>query len=183
VEAALALDVIECQRGLPSSSAGVKREASAVRIATAANATVAGWLREAIQRPAGRLWARRRPPPNGQRCHPELLGRLQALAEQLPGTKLRFVGGVPLLVHPGGIVYAVAGGQSWLMLRLPTHVHTAVVHSEWGHRGLTGDWVDVDPWLTDMPAHDALSRVRGWARAAYSYAGELAPTRGATRRA
>ena len=146
-----------------------------VRIATTANASVTGWLREATDRPSGRLWTRRRVKPQKLRCHPELLGRLRTLAEQLPGTRLRFVSGIPLLAHRGGIAFAVAGGQSWLMLRLPTHVHSAVVRSEWGNRGLTGDWIDVDPWLTDMPPQDALSRVRGWARAAYSYAGELSP--------
>lgn len=148
-----------------------------MRIATPANASVAAWLREATERPTGRLWARRRVDAEAQRCHPELLDRLRTLAEQLPGTRLRFIVGIPVLVHPGGVVFAVAGGQSWISLRLPTHVHSAVVHSEWGHRGLTGDWTDIDPWLTDMPPRDALSRVRGWARAAYSYAGELSPRR------
>lgn len=148
-----------------------------VRIATTANASVTGWLRDATDRPSGQLWTRRRATPETQRCHPELLGRMRMLAEQFPGTKLRFVSGIPLLVHPGGIVFVVAGGQSWLSMRLPTHVHSAVVRSEWGNRGLTGDWIDVDPWLTDMPPHDAMSRVRGWARAAYSYASELSPRR------
>ena len=147
-----------------------------MRIAPSANATLAGWLEEATDRSARRLWARRRVSVEAQRCHPELLGRLTTLAEQLPGTRLRFVAGIPILVHPGGVVFAVAGGQNWLMFRLPTHVHTAVVRSEWGHRGLGDDWIDVDPWLTDMPPRDGLSRVRGWALAAYSYAGELAPS-------
>lgn len=155
---------------------GVAFSLPAVRIRTAANATVVSWLREATDRPSGRLWARRRVAIDAQRCHPELLDRLQTLAEQLPGSRLRFVGGIPLLVHPGGVVYAMAAGQSWLVLRLPTHVHTAIVRSEWGHRGLLGDWVDVDPWLTDLPPRDGLSRVRGWALAAYSYAGELTPS-------
>jgi hypothetical protein len=146
-----------------------------VRIATAVNTTVASWLREAISRPSGRLWARRRVAVESQRCHPELLDRLRTLSEQLPGTRLRFVGGLPVLVHPGGVVFVIAAGQNWMMLRLPTHVHSAVVRSEWGNRGLLGDWVDVDPWLTDMPPRDGLSRVRGWALAAYSYAAELAP--------
>jgi len=101
-----------------------------VRLATPANATVTSWLREATQRPAGRLWMRRRMPPDSQRCHPELFDRLHELADQLPGTKSRYVMGIPLLVHPGDVVFAVAGGQSWISFRLPTHVHTAVVRSE-----------------------------------------------------
>ena len=146
-----------------------------VRIASPANAALARWLREATDRPTGRLWARRRVRVESQRCHPDLLERLHALVHQLPDTTLRFVGGIPLVGHPGGVVFAMAAGQSWVMLRLPPHVHSVVVHSEWGNRGLTGDWVDVDPWLTDVEPHEALSRVRGWARAAYEYAGELAP--------
>ena len=146
-----------------------------VRIATAANAARARWLREAPDRPTGRVWARRRVRIEVQRCHPDLLERLRDLVEQLPDTTIRFVGGIPVVGHPGGVVFAMAASQSWVMLRLPTHVHSVVVHSEWGNRGLTGDWVDVDPWLTDIEPYEALSRVRGWVRAAYEYAGELAP--------
>ncbi len=154
-----------------------------MRIATAANATLAEWLREATDRPTGRLWTRRRVRIEAQRCHPDLLERLHSLADQLPGTSIRFVGGIPLVAHPGGVVFALAAAQSWMMLRLPTHVHSVVVHSEWGDRGLSGDWVDVDPWLTDLESRDGLTRLRGWTRAAYEYAGELAPpaTRGRAR--
>jgi hypothetical protein len=111
------------------------------------------------------------------RCHPDLCDRLEALAHGLPDTRSRFVGGMPLLVNEGGVVFAVAGGTSWVSLRLPPRVHSAVVRSEWGRRGLEGDWIDVDPWLTDMESREALARLRGWCRAAHDYAAELAPGR------
>ena len=143
-----------------------------MRLGTDANRALTRWLREALDRPRGRLWTRRRVPPERQRCHPDLLDRLHSIAEGLP-TRTRYVGGIPMLVHPQGVVFAVAAGTTWLVLRLPPHVHTAIVRGEWGLRGLEGDWVDVDPWLTDMPPHDGLSRLRGWCRAAYAHAGQV----------
>jgi hypothetical protein len=146
-----------------------------VRIASVANATLVDWLRKATNRPTGRLWARRRVPMEALRCHPDLCDRLESMAHGLPDTRTRFVGGMPLLVRSGGVVFAVAAGTSWVALRLPLHVHTALVRSEWGLRGIEGDWVDVDPWLTDMESREGLARLRGWTRAAHDYAGELAP--------
>lgn len=82
-----------------------------------------------------------------------------------------------MLIHPGGVVFAVGAGSTWLALRLPPHVHNAVVRGEWGPRGLRDEWIDIDPWLSDLSRHDALRRLRGWSVAAYEYAGGLAPTR------
>jgi hypothetical protein len=146
-----------------------------VRIASAANAVLVGWLREAMDRPTGRLWARRRVPVAALRCHPDLCDRLDAMAYGLPDVRTRFVGGMPVLVHDNGVAFAVAAGTSWVSLRLPPHVYSALIRSEWGRRGLEGDWVDVDPWLTDMESREGLARLRGWCRAAHDYAGELAP--------
>jgi hypothetical protein len=75
------------------------------------------------------------------------------------------------------VVFAVAAGSTWFALRLPPHVHSAVVRGDWGTRGLRDEWVDIDPWLSDVSRHAALRRLRGWSLAAYEHAGELAPAR------
>jgi hypothetical protein len=148
-----------------------------VRLGIPANATIGNWLREQTHRPRGRLWTRRKVPPESLRCHPDLCDRLEEFAHGLSGTRFRYVGGFPVLVHPGGVVFAVGAGTTWIAFRLPPHVHTAVVRTEWGLRGLEGEWIDIDPWLSDMPRHDGLRRLRGWSRAAFDFAGELAPVR------
>lgn len=148
-----------------------------MRIATDANATLVGWLREETERPRGRLRARRRARMEALRCHPDLCDRLEATADGLPGTRTRYVGGMPLLVHPSGVAFGLAAGTSWLALRLPTRVHSAVMRSEWGRRGLEGEWIDIDPWLTDIPSGEGLRRLRGWCRAAHAHAAEVAATR------
>ena len=143
-----------------------------------ANAALVEWLRATTDRPRGRLWTRRRIPPAQMRCHADLLKRLEALAARLPDVRTRFVCGMPCLIAPGGAAFAIAAGTTWIMLRLPTHVHSAVIRSEWGTRGLEGDWIDVDPWLSDLPTRDGLSRLRGWCRAAYEHVGPLRTARG-----
>ena len=167
----LALDVTECQ---PTLRPGRLSSLARVRIATSANADVVDWLREATDRPTGRIRGRRRVRPEELRCHHDLCDRLQAISEGLTGTRTRYVGGMPLLLDPAGVAYALGAGTSWISLRLPRHVHSAVVRSDWGRRGLEDDWIDIDPWLTDMNAREGLRRLRGWTRAAYVHAGELA---------
>ncbi len=143
-------------------------------IATSANTAVEAWLREAAERPTGRLRGRRRVRIEELRCDPDLCDRLEAMADGLSGTRNRYVSGMPLLLHPNGVAYGLAAGTSWLALRLPSHVHSAVTRSTWGLRGLEGDWIDVDPWLTDFPAREGLNRLRGWCRAAYAHAAWVA---------
>jgi hypothetical protein len=149
-----------------------------VRIATGENAALVGWLREATKQPRGRLRARRQVRSEELRCHPDLCDRLEATADGLPGARTRYVGGMPLLVHQSGVAFGLAAGTSWLALRLPTHVHSAVIRSEWGRRGLEGEWIDIDPWLTDIPSGEGLRRLRGWCRAAYAHASEITARRG-----
>jgi hypothetical protein len=43
------------------------------------------------------------------------------------------------------------------------------VRTKWGTRELGGDWVDVDPWLTDMASRDGTRRLRGWCNTSYDY--------------
>ena len=146
-----------------------------MRVAIRANDQVLGWLADQVERPPRRFRLKRRVPPDQLRCHPDLCDRLHAMGAGLPGSHEGFLTGLPVLMHPNAVIYAVAGGASWIALRLPPHVHRAVVRSEWGTRGLVGEWVDVDPWMTDVEAHEGLRRLRGWARAAYELAGTLSP--------
>jgi hypothetical protein len=112
------------------------------------------------------------------RCHPDLCERIHGLSGELPGTAGRYVQGFPILLDAEGVAFAIGAGTSWLAFLLPARTHSAVVRSRWGRRGLGGDWVDVDPWMTDAPAYEGLRRLRGWSRAAHAHAGTFAePTR------
>jgi hypothetical protein len=145
-----------------------------VRVKPSHNEDIVPWLTEQIDRPPRRLRARRGVPMDDLRCHPDLCDRVSALADGLPNVRLRYVAGLPLLVHPNGVVFAVGAGTTWIAVRIPRSAHGAVVRSQWGQRGLEGEWIDVDPWMTDVSAHDGLRRLRGWARAAYDHGTELA---------
>ena len=146
-----------------------------MRLAPSTNTVLIDWLMEQADRQPRRVRARRRIALDDLRCHPDLVARLESSAVGLDGVRLRYVVGLPLLLHPNGVAFAVAGGTAWMALRLPTVGHGAVVHTEWGRRGLEGDWTDADPWLTDMPAHEGTGRLRGWARASYGHAAEVGP--------
>jgi len=137
------------------------------------NAGLLTWLAEQAD-PAPRwIRARRRISAAKLRCHPDLVERLHSSAAGLPGTRLRYLVGFPVLVHPNEIVFGIAAGTTWLAFRLPLLGRRAVIPSEWGNRGLGPEWVDVDPWLSMFPLHEGTSRVRGWSRAAYTHAAEL----------
>ena len=140
-----------------------------------ANSAFEPWIREQARREPRTLRTRRRMRTEDVRCHPDLCTRLGALATDLPSAEFRYVCGFPVLVHRSGIVFAVAAGTTWMALRLPDGGHGAVSRSQWGPRGLAGDWIDADPWLPETSAADGLRRARGWARAAYDHAARLAP--------
>jgi len=138
------------------------------------NAALLDWLMAQTDPPPRRLSARRRPPADRARCHPELARRLESSASGLPGVRLRYVAGFPVLVHPNLIVFGLAAGATWMAFRLPPAGQRAVVPSQWGNRGLGPDWVDIDPWLSMLPLHEGTNRVRGWCRVAYAHASDLA---------
>ena len=110
------------------------------------------------------------------RCHPDLCDRLEAIAEGLDA-HLRYLGGLPVLVHANDVIFAVAAGTSWISLRLPPSGHSAIIRSAWGRRRLEGEWVDVDPWLSDLVSRDGVRRLQGWCRASSAYAGSLVASR------
>jgi hypothetical protein len=137
------------------------------------NAGVLEWLAAQTKDPPRRMRAKRGIPDHDLRCHPDLVERLESSAANLPGVRLRYLVGFPVLQHPNEIVFGIAAGTTWLAFRLPQLGQRAVVPSRWGTRGLDAEWVDVDPWLSDLPLQEGTNRVRGWSRAAYAHAAEL----------
>jgi len=137
------------------------------------NAGILDWLVRQSESPPRRVAPKRRIAEQDLRCHPDLVERLESSAHGLPGTRMRYLLGFPVLLHPNEIVFGIAAGTTWMAFRLPELGQRAVIPSQWGNRGLGPEWVDVDPWLSDLPLHDGTSRVRGWSRAAYARATEL----------
>lgn len=138
-----------------------------------ANEDMLAWVREQANTEARWLWPRRRVVEATRMCHRDLDMRLDAMSEGFAARK-RYLANIPVLIHPNGVIFAVAVGQTWAALRFPEAGRTAVVRSVWGKRELPPDWVDIDPWLSDAPIQEGLSRLRGWCRAAHEYAGTLA---------
>jgi hypothetical protein len=135
------------------------------------------WIADQADPPVRRMWSRRRVPLEALRCHPDLCERLESSAAGLPGVRLRYLLGLPVLLHPNGVAFGVASGTTWLALRIPEPGQRVVLRSRFGTRGLDDEWVDVDPWISDLPAHEGTSRLRGWTRAAHAHAGGLWETR------
>jgi hypothetical protein len=144
-----------------------------VRVPFEVNRTILEWVGERAQRDPMRIRLHRRIHPSAMRCDDELRDRLQAMGEGLTGVRMYYLEGLPTLLHPSNAIFAIAGGASWVALRIPQSAHGAVVPSGSGKRGLEGDWIDVDPWLTDLEAVDGTRRARGWTRSAYFYVGEM----------
>lgn len=137
------------------------------------NEAFLAWLQEQADPPVRRIWVRRRVRSESSRAHPDLCDRLASSAAQLPAVKLRYLAGFPVLLHANGVAFAVAAGTTWIAFRIPALGQRAVLRSQWGTRGLDTAWVDVDPWISALPAYEGTSRLRGWARAAHSHAGQL----------
>jgi hypothetical protein len=105
------------------------------------------------------------------RTHPDLIKRLQEVAV---GTAGRLVAafGVPVLVHPNGIIFALAFGASSLCLRLPPRLLREVIARPAGP-GLGDDWVAADPWLSALPRREGTQVLRDWCWLACEYAATL----------
>lgn len=137
------------------------------------NAALLDWIAEQADPPVRRVWSRRRVRIHALGCHPDLRDRLESSAAGLPGVRLRYLVGLPVLLHPNGVAFGIASGTTWIALRIPELGQRAVLRSRWGTRGLDAEWVDVDPWISELPVHEGTSRLRGWTRAAHAHAGEL----------
>jgi hypothetical protein len=138
--------------------------------------TFASWIRDQARDDPRVLRTQRRPRVEDLRCHPDLCARLAACAADLPEVTQRYLCGFPVLVTNHGVVFGVAAGTAWMALRLPAIAAGAVVRTRWGPRELGGDWVDVDPWLTDMPSWAGTRRLFGWCHTAHDHAASP-PTR------
>ncbi len=140
-----------------------------MKLDEASQPSFASWIRDQARQEPRALRTVRRPAMEDLRCHPDLCDRLESTIADLPGAKHRYVCGFPVILHADGLVFGVAAGTSWMALRLPPMAQAAVVRTKWGTRELGGDWVDVDPWLTDMASRDGTRRLRGWCNTSYDY--------------
>jgi hypothetical protein len=105
------------------------------------------------------------------RCHPDLAERFEEAADRW--TTPVYMYGLPVLVHPNGIAFAVATGTSFVLLRLPRAMRDDLERSNWDPEGLDDpDWVDVEPWL-DLPGAEARFRLAQWISRASEHAGSL----------
>lgn len=81
--------------------------------------------------------------------------------------------GLPVLVHPNGIAFAVATGTSFVLLRLPVAMRGGLKRSSWDSRDLADpDGVDVEPWL-DLPEPEPRLRLAQWISRAFEHAATL----------
>ena len=136
----------------------------------AANASILRFL-EAGAEPASSERSRADPRPHGWelRCHPDLAERLSEAAGALQASLL-YSYGLPVLVHPNGVAFAVATGTSFVLLRLPMGEREDLQRSQWDSDGLDDpEWIDVEPWL-DLPEPEPRRRLGRWISRAFEYA-------------
>jgi hypothetical protein len=127
---------------------------------------VAEWLAaRAAPPPVG--WAPD-PPVESLACHPDLVERLASSARPLRGVRRTFVAGCPVVHHPNGDAIACAWGTNALVVRAGGVAGPldAGVRTE----GLGADWLDVDPWPTDVLFRRATDLLRDIVRRAYDAA-------------
>ena len=104
--------------------------------------------------------------------HPDLMERLVEASAGLDAPMVAAFG-VPVLVHPNGVLFACAYSMDTLLLRLPEELHARVVASGWIYQ-IGPAWVPADAWLTGVPRRGGTERMREWCRWAYAHAGLLA---------
>lgn len=104
--------------------------------------------------------------------HPDLMERLVEASAGLDAP-MAAAYGVPVLVHPNGVLFACTYGMDTLLLRLPAELHARVVESRWTYQ-IGPQWLSADAWLPDVPRREGTARMREWCRWAYAHAGQLA---------
>jgi hypothetical protein len=141
----------------------------------AANAGILAVLADGAQRSADGSgpWS-----PDGyvMRTHPDLTEVLAGFGEYLPDGAPRYVYGIPTLVHPSGVLYAVASSMSHVYLRLGTGPIRAEVAGAGGEPidAAGDDWLVVRIWDADQPTSTWWASRWRWVEAAFSRAAELA---------
>jgi hypothetical protein len=104
--------------------------------------------------------------------HPDLIERL---TEAAGWTRAEMCAayGCPVLVHPNGVVFALALGMRALFFRLPPELRGGLRQAE-VDPGIGVDWVAVEAWPADLTGAEGTRRVKQWCRRAYEHAGSLA---------
>ena len=96
-----------------------------MKVSIPANDLLLDWLMEQAPPRTRRIRAQRRIPPQDIRCHHDLVDRLEAAGAGLPDVHVRWVVGLPALVHPNNVIFAIAAGTAWFAVRLPRERFTA----------------------------------------------------------
>jgi hypothetical protein len=109
-------------------------------------------------------WAPEPPLPE-LRCHPDLVERLAEIARPVRGVCRAWVEGAPVVHHPAGAPIACATGTSRLLVR--SGEPAGALTSRWRASGLPPDWVDLDPWASDVTFARAIELLRAHIRRAF----------------
>jgi len=114
--------------------------------------------------------------------HPDLVEWFYAVGRSLPERCGGMAYGYPVLVRPSnGVLFAIATGTGYVLLRLPREMHAvalasgAMMGKDFGKAGkllaadFGPDWLLVGAWDINEDLF------KGWLSRAYAYAGDLAP--------
>ncbi len=105
------------------------------------------------------------PPLDTLHCHPDLVARLDQVALPTRGVRRAWVCGCPVVHHPSGAPIACARGTSQLVVR--SGRPAGALASSWPAVGLGDEWIDLDPWASDVTFARALELLRAHVHAAY----------------
>jgi hypothetical protein len=116
--------------------------------------------------------------PDGHvmRTHPDLTEVLAGFGEYLPDGEPTYVYGMATLVHPSGVLYAVASSMSHVYLRLgPGPIRAEVAAAGGEPLDAAGeDWLVVRIWDAEQPTSTWWANRWRWVEAAFARAVELA---------
>jgi hypothetical protein len=133
---------------------------------TALDPTLLAWLTRPDHEPiAG--WAPE-PPLDDLRCHPDLIARVAEVARPVRGTARTFVAGCPVIHHSAGRPIAAAAGTRWFAVRSAEPAGALRVAEP--RADLGAEWVELDPWASDMSFAKALDLLRRHVSVAFSLA-------------
>jgi hypothetical protein len=124
------------------------------------------WLR--ADHEPGRGWDPE-PPRTELGCDPKLVARLAEITRPLGATRRVFVGGCPVVHHPGGRPIAAAAGATWFAARsgLPAGALRPVAGAD---VVIGAGWVELDPWVADAAFARAIDLLRAHVSRAYEVA-------------
>ncbi len=135
-------------------------------VATGPGPELLAWLR--ADHEPGRGWD---PEPRraALECDPKLVARLAEITRPLGPTRRVFVGGCPVVHHPGGRTIAAAAGPAWFAAR--SELPAGALHPAAGRDIVIGSgWVELDPWVADTAFARAIDLLRTHVAHAYELA-------------